>query len=190
MNKTRKNSEMIYKNEHYNSNDGMLTTVWGPGMWHFMHTMSFNYPTNPSKDDIEHYKNFVINLKNVLPCGKCRDNFSNLLKKYPLTNKHLKNRETFSRYIYEVHEMVNKSLNKKSNLSFEQVRNTYEHFRARCALNKTQKKKLDKEEKDASEKGCTEPIYGEKSKCILHIVPQTKKGNTLQIDDKCLKRTV
>ena len=52
------------------------------------------------------------------------------------------------------------------------------------------KKKLDKEEKDASEKGCTEPIYGEKSKCILHIVPQTKKGNTLQIDDKCLKRTV
>lgn len=190
MNKTRKNKEIIYNEDHYNSNDGMLTTVWGPGMWHFIHTMSFNYPNNPSKEDINNYKNFIINLKNVLPCGKCRVNFSNLLKKYPLTNKHLKNRDTFSRYIYEVHEMVNKSLDKKSNLSFDQVRNTYEHFRARCALNKSQKNLLNKQDINASEKGCTEPIFGEKSKCILHIVPQTKKGNTLQIDDKCLKTTI
>ena len=86
--------------------------------------------------------------------------------------------------------MVNKSLNKKSNLSFDQVRNTYEHFRARCALNKSQKNLLNKQDINASEKGCTEPIFGEKSKCILHIVPQTKKGNTLQIDDKCLKTTI
>ena len=27
----------------------MLTTVWGPSMWHYLHTMSFNYPNNPTK---------------------------------------------------------------------------------------------------------------------------------------------
>ena len=29
----------------------MLTSVWGPGMWHYLHTMSFIYPTNPTKQD-------------------------------------------------------------------------------------------------------------------------------------------
>ena len=43
-NKTRK----IYTKKDYNSNDGMLTSVWGPPAWHFLHTISFNYPNSPS----------------------------------------------------------------------------------------------------------------------------------------------
>lgn len=31
----------------YNSRDGMVTFVWGPAMWHFLHTVSFNYPPEP-----------------------------------------------------------------------------------------------------------------------------------------------
>ena len=27
----------------------MLTAVWGPGMWFYLHTMSFNYPLNPTE---------------------------------------------------------------------------------------------------------------------------------------------
>ena len=52
----------------------MLTTVWGPGMWHYLHTMSFNYPVSPTKEDKKHYFDFIINLQYVLPCGKCRKN--------------------------------------------------------------------------------------------------------------------
>ena len=37
------------------------------------------------------------------------------------------------------------------------------------------------------EKGCTEPLYGKKSKCIINIVPQEEKGASLQIDKKCIK---
>ena len=44
--------------------------------------------------------------------------------------------------------------------------------------NKTKKKK---------EKGCTEPLYGKKSKCIIKIVPKEKKCKTFQIDKKCIK---
>jgi hypothetical protein len=40
-----------------------------------------------------------------------------------------------------------------------------------------------------NEKGCTEPLYGEKSKCIIKIVPQTEKIETFQVDKTCLKRT-
>ena len=38
------------------------------------------------------------------------------------------------------------------------------------------------------EKGCTEPLYGKKSKCIIKIVPQEEKCKTMQIDKKCIKR--
>ena len=43
------------------SGDGMLTAVWGPSMWHYLHTMSFNYPVSPTKDDKIHYKKFILN---------------------------------------------------------------------------------------------------------------------------------
>jgi len=78
--------------------------------------------------------------------------------------------------------MVNKMLGKKSGLSYVDVRERYEHFRARCALPATSKMDQDK-----VEKGCTEPIYGEKSKCVLKILPQSTKCDTFQIDEKCIK---
>jgi uncharacterized Fe-S cluster-containing protein len=69
-------------------------------------------------------------------------------------------------------------LNKKSGLSFEDVRERYEHFRARC---KQSKEDLEKLKKESTEKGCTEPIYGYKAKCILKIVPDETKCDTFQI---------
>ena len=121
-------------------------------------------------------------------------------------------RDSFSRYVYKLHELVNKMLKKKSGLSYCDVRERYEHFRSRCTSdkpklfdlkeelkeakalvsddnktmnNKTMKNKKDKKDK---EKGCTEPLYGKKSKCIIKIVPQEEKCKTMQIDKKCIKR--
>jgi hypothetical protein len=172
-----------YSSEDYDSNDGMLTTVWGPGMWHFLHTTSFNYPVNPTAKQKRDYLNFVLSLRNVLPCGKCRKNLTKNLRKLPLTMRHMKSRDSFSRYMYALHEHVNKMLHKDSGLTFEEVRERYEHFRARCAKSIT-RRRINKKK----ENGCTESLYGEKSKCILKIVPDTKKCETLQIDNKCVKR--
>ena len=190
MNRTRKRQRItasapVYSLDEYNSNDGMLTTVWGPGMWHYMHTMSFNYPVNPTNDDKHNYKDFMINLKNVLPCGKCRANLRKNFKRLPLTMKHMQSRETFSKYVYELHELVNKMLGKSSGLSYADVRERYEHFRARCA--QPIKAKTCKRGKKL-ENGCTEPLYGEKAKCVLKIVPHDEKCETLQIDSKCVKK--
>jgi hypothetical protein len=193
-NKTKKSfsiskKQFIFDYKDYNCNDGMLTTVWGPGMWHFLHTMSFNYPMKPTKKEKKDYREFILNLQNVLPCGKCRDNLKNNFKTLPLLKKHMKNRETFSKYVYELHEVVNTMLNKKSGLSYEEVRERYEHFRSRCV--KTLKKRKNKTKKvrfSTKETGCTEPLYGEKSKCVLHIVPQSVNCDSMQIDEKCIKR--
>ena len=192
MNKSKKKNPKIKKKvftkKQYNSGDGMLTSVWGPSMWHYLHTMSFNYPVEPSKENKHYYKEFVKNLQYTLPCKYCRINLKNNFKAHPIKDCHMKDREAFSRYVYELHELVNKMLNKKSGLKYCDVRERYEHFRARCSNEKPKIFKFNKTKK--KEKGCTEPLYGKKAKCIIKIVPHEKKCKTLEIDNKCLKRKI
>jgi hypothetical protein len=180
MNKTRKNKK-VFTEKNYNSNDGFLTTVWGPPIWHFLHTISFNYPTNPTEDIKKNYRDFILNLENILPCGKCRKNLKKNFKQLPLTMDKMESRYTFSKYIYDLHELINKMLHKKTTLTYEMVRDRYENFRAQCTQkkNKTVKKKM-------TEKGCVEPLVGEKSKCVLKIVPEKKKCETFDVDKKCI----
>ncbi len=201
--KTRKNSKKTYSKRDFESNDGMLTTVWGPSLWHALHCMSFNYPVNPTNKQKRKYKKFVLGLEHVLPCGYCRKNFKNNIKSVPLTDNALKNRNNFSRWMYKLHEQVNKMLGKKSGLSYCDVRERYEHFRSRCTIDdlvkkngllkrkkrkKTRKRGKSKNGGKVREKGCTEPLYGKKSKCVIKIVPKDDRVNSFQIDEKCVKK--
>ena len=196
--RTRKNkTKTVYDKDDFASGDGMLTSVWGPSLWHYLHTMSFNYPVKPTRKDKKHYRQFVMNLRNVLPCKYCRMNLRKNLKDLPLRDKDLKNRHTFSLWMYKLHEHINKMLGKKSGLTFEKVRERYEHFRARCTIDIDKKTNMIKikpvrakktRKKKKKEKGCVEPLYGKKSKCVIKIVPKDKKVPTFQMDDKCKKK--
>ena len=160
-----------FTRKDYNSNDGMMTSIWGPSTWHLLHSISFNYPILPTKKDKKCYKEFILSLKNILPCGKCRLNLITNFTKLPLKDYHMKSRDTFSKYVFELHEVVNDMLGKKSGLDYDKVRNSYENFRARC---------ITKEEIQSisNEKGCIVPFYGIKNKCILRIVPESKQCKT------------
>lgn len=166
-NKTLKKT--MYDGTDYNSNDGIMTSIFGPATWHLLHSISFNYPVNPSKTEKEQYKEFVLSLQNVLPCGKCRLNLRKNFKKCPLKESSLESRDSFSRYIYNLHETVNTMLNKKSGLTYNDVRDMYEKFRARCSPSVVGGKSI----KD--EKGCVIPFNGVKKKCVLRVVPMTNK---------------
>ena len=172
----------IFKKEDYNSPDGMLTSVWGPPMWHSLHTISFNYPVKPSREDKENYYNYFKNLRFVLPCKYCRDNLLKNYKKLKFGKSKFKDRNTLSRFVYDLHEEVNKMLGRKSGLTYSAVRDRYEHFRARC-LNKPEEKN------PKIEKGCTDSLYGLKSKCVLNIVPKGRCKESFKMDKDCkLKR--
>ena len=203
--KTRKRRQIggrnkTFKKKDFESGDGMLTTVWGPSIWHFLHTMSFNYPVKPTREQKKQYKDFIMSLGKILPCKHCRNNYPKNLKSVPITNNVLKNRHNFSKWMYDFHEQVNKMLKKKSGLSFDKVRNRYENFRARCTDDNEKKekrvvlrykiktRKKVRKKKLKKEKGCTEPLFGKKSKCIIKIVPKDKKVKTFQMDKKCIKR--
>lgn len=169
----------IFSHKDYNSGDGMLTSVWGPIFWFFLHTMSFNYPVKPDIETKKHYRDFILSLQYILPCKYCRDNLVLNFKKLPLTMEKMKDRESFSRYVYDLHELINKMLNKKSNLSYDDVRDRFETFRSKCFAEKKNK-----------HSGCSKPFYGKKSKCILQIVPHDKKVKSIQIHRSCkLKRS-
>ena len=193
-NRTRKQKQTkrVFSKNDYAANDGMVSSVWGPPFWHYLHTISFNYPVEPTMEDKKHYRSFILSLKYVLPCRFCRQNIRTNFKHLPLTMDQMKNRDTFSRYVYDLHELVNKMLKKESGLSYSDVRERYENFRSRCtdekpllykftSLSKTRKNKSKKE------KGCTTPLYGKKSKCIVSIVPHEERGESFQIDKKCIK---
>ena len=113
--------------------------------------------------------------------------------------KQMKNRYTFSKYVYNLHEHINKMLNKESGLTYSDVRERYEHFRARCTkkelkskiFNNSNHKSLTKKsirKTKKKENGCIEPLYGKKSKCILKIVPQNKKCKSFVFNNDCKKK--
>ncbi len=176
--------QSTFSKKDYNSGDGFLTTFWGSLVWTFLHTISFNYPVEPSNEDKKNYKNYLMSLGKVLPCKYCRDNFQKNLKKCKFSDKVFKNRETFSKFIFCLHNEVNKMLDKPIVLTYTEVRDTYETFRARC-INEVPVIPR------SGEVGCLEPLYGMKSKSVIHIVPSSSRKSGFQFDPKCvLSKTV
>jgi hypothetical protein len=189
---TNTNTNSVKKNRTFKkgdfySGDGFLTSVWGPAFWHSLHTISFNYPVNPTPENKKHYRDYILSLQNILPCKYCRINLKENFRHMPLKMSDMKNRDSFSRYIYNLHELINKMLNKKSGLTYCDVRERYEHFRARCTEEKPKLFNFKNVTKKKSEKGCTEPLYGKKAKCVIKIVPQDERVESFQVDKKCVK---
>ena len=56
-----------------------------------------------------------------------------------------------------------------------------------CGACKQQEELLRKKKE---EPGCTEPMYGKKSKCVIKIVPQDTECETMEIDEKCVKKRI
>lgn len=191
-----------FTKKDFNSGDGMLTTAWGPQFWFILHNITFNYPVNPTKDDIDHYYSFFKTLRYVLPCRHCRENIVKNMKTLKFSKKIFINRETLSKWVYELHNHVNTMLGKKVKISFHEVRCMHENFRARCDLKKTTnelkctkkstsgggraKNKTEKNSKKKKEKGCTDSFYGVKTKCCIKFVPLSSKQRTITVDPKCV----
>jgi hypothetical protein len=176
-----------FTKKDYESNNGMQTSVWGPALWHVFHTVSFNYPVKPTPVDKKNYTNWLTSFQYTLPCVYCRNNLKNNLKKSNFSSKVMKNRDTFSRFIYKLHNCINTMLKKKIKISYEEVRVRYEHFRSRCDESTT-KSDIKKQQKNGREKGCESAMHNTKSKCVINIVPKTSKKAGFHIAAECIKK--
>ena len=78
-----------------------------------------------------------------------------------------------------MHELVNHMLNKKSNLTYETIRDRYENFRSRCTPKNIKNRTWSKRHLE-KHSGCVTPKY-KKCKCILEIVPITTRKPTMTL---------
>ena len=142
-------------NKQWNNPNGMSTKIWGPMIWNYLHTVSFNYPVEPTKEQKKQYRDLIYSVGRTLPCKYCRINFEKNIVSVPLNKHALKNRNTFSRWLYRFHSHINKMLGKETTITYNQVRQKYNSYRATSCI-KSHKKK-DKSKKNKSNKeffGC------------------------------------
>lgn len=137
-------------NELINSNNGLMTKIWGPGLWEGVHSISFGYPVNPTEEDKRNYKQFFTLMGDVLPCGFCRDSYKKFIStgSTKLTDDVMQSRHTLTKWLFLIHEEVNKKLGVNYGVSYKDVVKRYNSFRAGCG----------KKNKDANNKGCILPF--------------------------------
>ena len=98
--------------------------IWGPQAWTFLHTITFNYPEDPSKRDKQNYFNFFNSLKHVLPCEKCKKHYEE--NSTDLRNS-LDTREDLVKWLIDIHNDVNKKNDKKI-YTYSEVHNEYQQL--------------------------------------------------------------
>ena len=87
----------------------MNPKFWGSGAWLFLHSITMNYPKEPTDQDKQIYVKFFKDLQDIIPCEKCGYNYGRHLKDYPI-EKALETRETMIQWLIQIHNEVNKEL--------------------------------------------------------------------------------
>jgi len=100
----------------------MKNSQWGPSAWLFLHSVSFQYPENPTDQDKNNYKIFFESLQNILPCPNCREHYQKNLKENPMN---LESRESLIKWVIDLHNAVNKK-NSKKEYSYDEVNDLYQ----------------------------------------------------------------
>lgn len=115
----------------------MQSDKWGKSGWIFMHTISFNYPDKPTQKDIQNYKNFFMNIGEVLPCSYCRESYKEFITQLPI-DPVLKSRKLLTRWLYKIHNKVNNKLRKQGlynekNPKYSEICAKYDAMRVSCS---------------------------------------------------------
>ena len=99
--------------------------IWGPHAWFFLETTVMSYPIDPSEKDKLNFKSFFNTLQFIIPCDKCRINYTIHLKKYPLTEKVFENRDNMFEGIVNMHNSVDPSKKKSYKETYDYYINQY-----------------------------------------------------------------
>jgi hypothetical protein len=123
-------------NNDFNINNGLMTKIWGPRAWFFINSVSFGYPVNPNSEQKEEYKTFFKTLGFVLPCGFCRQSYQFFIKdgETEITDEIFENRDTLTKWVFKLHNRVNKKLGVEYGTTYDEFFNKFESFRAKCVI--------------------------------------------------------
>ncbi len=108
--------------------NGIKTSFWGPSTWDFLFaSVAGAYPIHVDPKNKEHmqkvraFQAMMRSLQHTLPCVYCRDSYKIFLKEVPLS-KYAGSRREMMRWIYDIHDKVNKKLMKQEQECLAQER--------------------------------------------------------------------
>ena len=116
----------------------MEPKIWGPPAWIFLHSVTLNYPNNPTPQDKEDYRIFLDSLQHILPCPTCKEHYAKNIRSNPIN---LRDRTSLINWLIDIHNQVN-IYNSKPKLSYQEVYDIYDKL---YNLSDSNKKKLYKE---------------------------------------------
>lgn len=122
----------------------MQSDKWGSHAWEFLHTVTFDYPEEPTPIDKQHFYDLFSNLRYTLPCVHCRKSFSIFFEHINIDD-YLDSRYGIVFWLYVIHNLVNIKLGKQTAV-FSEVVKKYQDLRARCG-------KVDKEDLEVCRAG-------------------------------------
>lgn len=102
----------------------MDPNIWGSHAWLFLHTITLNYPEDPTKFDKENYKNFFENLSHVIPCDVCMGHYKQNIRKHPIQ---LDSKESLAKWLHKIHNLVNVK-NNKDEFEYEEFIKKYSNL--------------------------------------------------------------
>ena len=89
-----------------------MSEVWGPIYWTYLHMVTKKYPDKPTPKEKEYYFNTIKSFIDTIPCSTCNEHTHKIVKDAELKTA-LDNKVDFEKYIWGIHNQVNKKLKKK-----------------------------------------------------------------------------
>jgi len=111
--------------------------IWGPHTWFFLDSIVLSLPNKLNNEQQNIYKNFFTSLQYVLPCQGCRNHYATNLKKFPLTDQILSNKENMIKWLLNIHNSI-RIENKSIPIS---IKNFFEYYYKQYDEKQNEKKK-------------------------------------------------
>lgn len=108
---------------------GISAILWGPEQWKLLHMIASSYPENPTQKDKQNYYEYMVTLGNVLPCETCRYHYKKTLTEMNFNLAVFDSQETFFRFVFDLHNEVNRRLKKPVSNDYVFVRRKYEMYK-------------------------------------------------------------
>jgi hypothetical protein len=102
---------------------------WGPKTWFFLESAGIAYPVTPTNAQKQSAKNFILSLRDMLPCESCRIHYGKYIDSLINDNNYFdtifQDRDSFMAFIISLHNDVRKR-NGQDERSIEDVFSYYE----------------------------------------------------------------
>lgn len=111
----------------------MSKKEWGPHLWKILHTLGESLGNQPtawlSTDEANEIVFILRDVEKVMPCQLCRQHYNAYRKTHPLeqlnTLRGWSLREGVRKWLFELHEQVNKDRGVESGITLEMIPDLY-----------------------------------------------------------------